>query len=236
RGGSDGRHALDLEAARHNHTYAEQARSLRTEPPAQRANLAGYVLRYVFGIGALQTRRGTRSQPSRKVEQHCHHVIGRDLHPGRQRPVGIDRELDRRLAASVALPPQVDQHALFDKLLDDVSHRLRGKAGKAGDLRPSEMSMHTDHVEHDAPVVRTVALGIAAYGNRTLPDRPVLLLHGHALGALCDCQGGYFHAKNNSSRLFYWLATNGWMALRDGAAGWAAPRGPRPRPVRSGGN
>src|SRR5690606_19379112 len=66
RGGSDGRHALDLEGPRHNHTYAEQARSLRTEPPAQRANLAGYVLRYVFGIGALQRRRGTRSQPSRK--------------------------------------------------------------------------------------------------------------------------------------------------------------------------
>ncbi|MCY1250732.1 hypothetical protein D9M72_643950 [compost metagenome] len=78
--------------------------------------------------------------------------------------------------------------------------------GAARNLGAPQMLVHTDDFEHDAAIVRPVALGIGADGDALAqnslaaavhdlrPSEPLLIRHGQC--RLADEQ-------NNSSRLFY---------------------------------
>ena len=104
-------------------------------------------------------------------------MVGGELDPDRHRPDGVDRELDRRLAAAAAQPPGLDQEILAHQIVDDVGDRLRGEPRQPADLGAPQRPMRADRLQHHAPVVPPVALGIAADRQ---PRRNVLIaVPGH---------------------------------------------------------
>ena len=158
-------HALHLEGAGHHHAHAQEPRRLGAERGPQARDLRGGLGGHAVGAGLFQRDDGMASDFPGGIDQHGHHAVGGDFHARRQRPVGIDRELDRRLPSSAAQPSLLDEQAFGEQFVHDIGHRLRGQLRPPGDLGAAQMPLHADDFQHHAPVMRPVAFGVGADGH-----------------------------------------------------------------------
>ncbi len=159
-GRADRAHALNFKRAGHDDAEAEELVVVGAERGLEAGDLLGDEAGNDVRPGVGKGNDGLAANAAREVEEGGDHVVGGDFDAGGQRAIGIDGELDRRLAATGAQAPKLDEQALFKQFLDNIGNGLWGELGPPGNLRTPQMLVHTDDFEDDAAIMRAVPLGV----------------------------------------------------------------------------